>query len=274
MRLAAWAVVWAVAGGVAVSAAEDESWVGRMRKVHERFTGQKGTFAQFGDSITVTMAYWAGLQWEKKGMDEQGRKMFELVNGYMRKECWGQWKGEEYGSEGGMTVRWADENVEKWLKKLNPEVVMIMFGTNDLTQVPVGEYEQKMRSVVKRCLDNGTVVILSTIPPRSGMVEKSRGYGEAVKKIGREMGVPVVDYWGEVMKRRPEDWDGSMAKFRGGVGDEYQVRTLISRDGVHPSNPKEYVGDYSEEGLRTNGYGLRSYLTLRAYAEVVERVLR
>jgi hypothetical protein len=53
----------------------------------------------------------------------------------------------------------------------------------------------------------------------------------------------------------------------------YDVPTLISRDGVHPSNPRKYAGDYSPEGLRNNGYVLRSYLALMKYAEVIEKVL-
>ena len=39
-----------------------------MRKAHARFTGTPGTFAQFGDSITVTMAFWAPLQSKPKNM--------------------------------------------------------------------------------------------------------------------------------------------------------------------------------------------------------------
>lgn len=49
--------------------------------------------------------------------------------------------------------------------------------------------------------------------------------------------------------------------------------TLVSRDGVHPSNPQEFAGDYSAEALRTSGYGLRSYLTLMKFAEVVEKAI-
>jgi len=33
-----------------------DDWVKPMKAVHARFTGQRGTVAQFGDSITITMA--------------------------------------------------------------------------------------------------------------------------------------------------------------------------------------------------------------------------
>ena len=189
----------------------------------------------------------------------------------MKADCWNKWKGAAYGNEGSMTIRWAHQNVDRWLQKLNPEAVVIMFGSNDVGQMELAEYEQKTREVVRKCLTNGTVAILTTMPPRSGRLEKSRQFAEAVKRIATEEQVPLVDYFGEIIKRRPDDWDGALAKFKA-PGDVYNVNTLISRDGVHPSNPKAYAGDYSMEGLRNNGYALRNYLTLVTYAQVIERV--
>jgi hypothetical protein len=252
--------------------AAEEAWVEPMRKVHARFRGKPGTFAHFGDSITVSRAFWSPLAHEPKGMDAATAKALTTVREYQLPDCWSKWKGPEFGNEGGMTVRWAHENVDRWLKKLNPETVLIMFGTNDLGQLEEKEYTEKTREVVRRCLDNGSVVLLSTIPPRSGLLDKSRRFAEAVRGVGRELKVPVVDYFAEVLRRRPDDWDGSLAKFKGVPGDEYQVPTLISRDGVHPSYPRMFQS-FDEEGLRSNGYLLRSYLVLRAYAGVINKVL-
>src|SRR5438477_8802451 len=192
--------------GTASARAEEPAWVAPMKAVHAKFSGKAGTLGQFGDSITVTMAYWAPLRYEHKNLDPAAQKAFELVNSYMLKECWDKWKGPEFGSNGSMTIRWADENVDRWIKKLNPEVVLIMFGTNDLNQLKIEEYEAKTRGVVKRCLDNGSVVILSTIPPRSGKLEQCRQFAEVIQKIAAEMKLPLVDFFGECLKRRPEDW--------------------------------------------------------------------
>jgi lysophospholipase L1-like esterase len=249
-------------------------WVAAMKEVHARFMGTPGTLAHFGDSITVTMAYWAPLAQEPKNMPPQMVRAHELVKKYMKPDCWAKWKGPGYGSNGSMTIRWADENVDRWLAKLNPEVALIMFGTNDIGQVPLKEYEAKTRSVVQRCLKNGTVVLLSTIPPRHGRLEQARQYADAARRVARAEKVPLIDYFEEIVKRRPDDWDGALPKFKDdGIKDGYQVPTLIARDGVHPSNPSKYR-DYSEESLRSNGYGLRNYLSLLAYADVIEKVLR
>lgn len=253
---------------------DSRAWLEPMRKVHAKFTGEKGTFACFGDSITVTMAFWAPLKWDHKNLNPEADKAYMLVSEHMQDKCWRDWKGPEFGSNGGMTIRWARDNVDAWLKKLNPEVALVMFGTNDLGGVPLDEYGKKTREVVQRCLDNGTVVILSTIPPRHGMFEKSQQYAEAVRKIGRDLNVPVADYFAEIVKRRPEDWNGALEKFKATPGDEYQVPTLIARDGVHPSNPSRFASDYSEEGLRSNGYVLRNYVTMMAYADVIRGVVK
>jgi lysophospholipase L1-like esterase len=270
-------LVLPLAGPLPLYAAEDGDnaayWVEPMAAVHARFTGEKGTFAQFGDSITSSMAFWAPLRGEVEGLSPEAAAARERVADYMLADCWAGWKSPEHGNQGSMTVRWAHENVDEWLARLNPEVALIMFGTNDLGELALDEYTEKTRDVVHRCMANGTVVILNTIPPRSGRLAESREFAEAVARIAREEKVPLVDYFAEVLRRRPGDWDGSLEKFRDAPGDEYQVPTLISRDGVHPSHPRDFVRDFSEEGLSKNGYGLRSYMVLRSYSQVIDRVL-
>jgi hypothetical protein len=248
------------------------SWAEAMRKVHARFTGKPGTFALFGDSITVSLAFWAGLHHAHKNMDRDTKAAFDTVKAHQREECWSKWRGSAFGNEGGMTVRWAHDNVDKWLKKLNPEAAVILFGTNDLGGVPLDEYEKKLRVVVKKCLDNGTVVILTTLPPRHGLADKAKKFAEAARKVAKDLRVPLCDYHAEILKRRPDDWDGAADKFKGFA--TYEVPTLISRDGVHPSNPRKYAGDYSAEGLKSNGYVLRNYVTLNSYAAVIRHVLK
>jgi hypothetical protein len=250
-------------------------WIAAMRQVHERFTGRPGTFAQFGDSITVTMAFWAPLAFEPPGLSPELAADLKLVKEHQRPECWRDWKGPEFGSEGGMTILWAHEHLDQWLNKLNPEAAVILFGTNDLTAVDRSEYEAKTRAVVQGCLDNGTVVLLTTIPPRHGLEERSAEFAESARKIAREMKVPLIDYHAQILQRRPDDWDGALEQFqtKEPPADEYNVPTLIARDGVHPSNPRDFK-DYSERSLSHNGYNLRNALTLSKYAEVIRSVLQ
>src|SRR5262245_21479626 len=54
-------------------------WVEPMKQVHARFTGLKGTLACFGDSITITMAFWAPLAGEPKNMRPEMARAHALV---------------------------------------------------------------------------------------------------------------------------------------------------------------------------------------------------
>ena len=239
---------------------EDEAgdWIKAMREIHARFSGRKGTFAHFGDSITVSMAFWAPLPYVRKNSSPEMEEAFLAVNEYLQPECWRDWKGPQYGSEGMTTTRWAYENIDQWLNDLNPETALIMFGSNDVHSLDLDEYRANMRAIVQKCLENGTVVILSTMPPRIKFENKADNFAQAVRELAHELRVPLIDYHREILKRRPEDWNGSLEKFAQWNG--YNVPTLLARDGVHPSQPEKYRNDYSEEALSHSGFALRNYL--------------
>ncbi len=254
------------------SAEPEPGWAAPMRQVHAKFTGTPGTLALFGDSITHSNAFWSPLEAAPKTLPDADAKALALVRGHMKADCWRKWRGPEYGNQSSMTIRWADENVDKWLAKLNPEAAVLMFGTNDLVQLDAKEYAAKTKSVVERCLKNGTVVILTTLPPRSGKLAQARAFADAQRRLAAVYQLPLIDYQAEVLRRRPDDWDGSLPQFKDYAADGYQVPTLISGDGVHPSNPAKHA-DYSPAALDRNGYQLRTVLTLRAYADVIRLVL-
>jgi hypothetical protein len=248
------------------------AWVKPMKAAHAKFTGKPGTLALFGDSITVTKAFWAPLAYAPKDLPADIAGPLEVVKKHMIDDCWSKWRGAEYGSDGGQTAKWAEDNIDAWLKKLNPECAVIMFGTNDITRSDVKSFDKQMRAVVEKCLKNGTVVILTTIPPRAGQEDKAKAFAESARTIAADLKLPLIDYHAEILKRRPDDWNGALPKFKEFAKDVYQVPTLVSGDGVHPSNPSKFA-DYSEESLKSNGYQLRNVLTLRAYADVVKLVL-
>jgi hypothetical protein len=222
----------------------------------------------------VSMAFWSPLSGSITNLPIAAAEALVTVKGYMDPDCWSQWKGPRFGSNGSMTVRWADENVDQWLDHLRPEMAVLMFGSNDAGQLDISEYETKTRRVVQRCLQNGTIVLVTTAPPRSGRVKESTRFAECIRRIASEEKIPLIDYFGEIMRRRPNDWDGSLPQFKNWPGDDYQVPTLIARDGVHPSNPSRFNRDYAQTALDQSGYSLRNYLTVLAYAAVIREVLR
>jgi len=44
--------------------------------------------------------------------------------------------------------------------------------------------------VIERCLKNGTVVILTTIPPRAGKEAKAKRFAEVQRKIAADLKIP------------------------------------------------------------------------------------
>ncbi len=134
---------------LAAQPAADPAWVAPMRDVHAKFTGTPGTLALFGDSITNSFAFWAPLEGAKLAGDAAAR----CDGATTTADCWRKWRGEEYGNKSRMTIRWADENLDGWLKKLNPEAAVLLFGTNDMGLYDAKEYEARTRSVVERLLE-------------------------------------------------------------------------------------------------------------------------
>jgi lysophospholipase L1-like esterase len=251
-------------------------WVEPMREVRKKQKGKSGTLAQYGDSITVTMAFLAGFSYGKeiapKNCPPHIKREMDVVAAYSDRNLWREWKGGGWGNTGMMMSDWLLANIDEWQKKMNPEVAVILFGTNDLGRIMPPEYTENMAASLRRMMADGTVPILTTVPPKSGRDEMVRDYWLAGVSIAHGLKVPVIDYYSEIMRRRPDDWNGRLERFNEYKG--YDVPTLISRDGTHPSNPARYVNDFSEEALNSSGYGLRNYMTLRQYHAVIVNALR
>ena len=252
-----------LAFSVPAVAAEDDAWVEPMKAVHAKFAGQQGTVAQFGDSITITMAFFTPLSMEHKNVPADLAEAHAWLRKYVQPRCWRAWKGPQFGNEGRTTTDWAMANIDGWLKKLNPEVALVMWGTNDTYIGPKPpKYTDNLRAIIQRCLDNGTVPILYTIPPKGDQAGNAKNtalvesFVEAARTVAAEKKVPLIDFYKEIMDRQPPDF----------------AKTLLG-DGLHPSYPQAYQQDFSEEALKQSGYTLRNYLTLKALWEVHQRVL-
>jgi len=134
-----------------------------------------------------------------------------------------------------------------------------MIGTNDiggLKGVPK-EYEAGLRKIIDKCIVAHCIPILNTIPPRRNHMEAVAAVNEVVKKLAVEYKIPLVDYCGEIIRRHPEDWDG----------------TLIDKDGVHPSNPSKQSADLSEANINSNGYPLRTWMNFMMFREVYLKIM-
>ncbi|MHC4716735.1 MAG: Calx-beta domain-containing protein, partial [Planctomycetota bacterium] len=243
-------------------------WQEVMAEVHADYTGSGGTIARFGDSISYTQAFFTQLQWSHTNTTPDDDTALAWVRGYVTADCW-TWqddaKAYDHGCMSGKTSNWPMQveldpiltNIEYWLNKHKPEIAVILWGTNDLHAGPdLAGYIANMTEVVRACKAYGTMPILTTIPPRRNYVTKSSQYAAAVRQIATDENVPLIDYNQEILTRRPADWDG----------------TLISGDGVHPSNTAP-TRDFSQTMLSLNGYTLRNWMTLHECHDVYEQVI-
>ena len=166
-------------------------------------------------------------------------------------------KGPQHGNYSGWRVGQVFEAMDAVIQRDQPEVAIIMVGTNDISggRVPDG-YREGLQRIVRKCLAVHCVPILNTIPPRRGHDEAVAEANTTIRDVANDLNVPLADFHAECLRLRPgTSWDG----------------TLISADGVHPSGGKS--NDYSEQNLKNCGYALRNWVNFLAYRQVYFHVL-
>ncbi len=244
---------------ISASAAEKPYWVEPMKTVHAGFHGNAGYVAQFGDSITYSMAFWTPIGWDEPdtyltkddGLPKRPKekRWRNTLQGFRD-------KGGEAGNYSGWRVGDVLGVIDAVLKRERPEAAIIMIGTNDISggSVPA-DYRAGLKKIVQKCLDSHCVPILNTIPPKAG---QDRVVEEANRVIAR---------WPTSARSR---WPTSTPNACGCAGQSWQ-KTIISDNGVHPSGGKTNV--YTDENMKVCGYALRNWVDFLAVREVYFRVL-
>jgi lysophospholipase L1-like esterase len=149
--------------------------------------------------------------------------------------------------------------IDAILEAHDPQIAIILLGSNDAgRKVPAEKYLQSMETIYEKCLANGTIPVVTTVPPRNpdpaGLIEP---YNAGLIALAKKHGLPMVDYHGEMLARQPGDaWLG----------------TLISKDGVHPTAERA-AGPATPENLATCGYLLRCWLNVHKVMEIKAKVL-
>ena len=151
------------------------------------------------------------------------------------------------------------------------QFAVVMLGTND-----PGHFQNiaDLTTIIDRLEAQHVVPILSTIPPRGDGFPNSvvSEFNAAVANLARARNLPLIDYYQEILLRRPgTSWMG----------------TLISSDGVHPtaqaggfsadSDPYLPGGDPSShmtgDAAANVGYLLRSWLVVQKLKEIKQHVI-
>lgn len=262
------AVYLLMALAAAVPVEDSWDWPAAMRTLAQKSSAREGVVLQVGDSITYANPY---SQWPRygKGKTKQDREVLKWSHTGEKNDQDGwhlcstdQPRGRSYTAASGIRTDQMLKggfrglpSLKEILAKYKPQMVVFMLGTNDVSGRKTEDFRRDYQRCVEQILAAGAIPIVSTIPPRRGRMEQVKAYNDAIIAIARDKKVPLIDYYGEILARRPEDWDGS----------------LISKDGVHPSAKSGSAGSASEptaENLRSVGYLLRSWLSVQKIGEV------
>jgi lysophospholipase L1-like esterase len=245
-----------------------------MRSVAAKFTGTKGVVIHIGDSITYAAPYTAWAR-EGKGKTPEDEAILEWSHCGERNELDGWYLashevGDFWSYTAASGIR-ADQylaggyagmaSLDDVIGRYNPQIAIVMLGSNDSWQGrPANEFAGDMNRIIRRLLDNGTVPVLSTIPPMIPARELGDQYNAELWKLAEHHKLPVIDYPGEIIGRRQDgSWNG----------------TILNKDDPHPTASRAGVTPESEptpENLRESGYLLRGWLSVKKLIEVRERV--
>ena len=180
----------------------------RAREIKAGFKGEAGRVAQFGDSITYSMAFWSAMSWSDPG------KFLPEDDGLPKAPAGKQWKNVIKGArdKGARFANYSEWEVGNLLKSVDvvitrdsPEVGLIMIGTNDINGKTVPEaYRAGLEKVVAKCIAAHCVPILNTIPPRRDHAKAVAGINRIVCEIATAQNLPLVDYHVACLRMRPD----------------------------------------------------------------------
>jgi len=249
-------------------------YVKTMKAVAKKFKGDQGKVVPLGDSLTYAnqAGKWARYgkgrtkeevticKWMKGNKNDKSNGWFLAANDQPRGRSWTAASGctsAQYikGGKGGLP------SLKKILKDHNPQIALILLGTNDLSaKVPPKKFLKNMKEIYQACIDNGTIPVAQTVPPCSKKWDKAGkidDYNKGIKALAKEMSIPMIDVHAEFLKRQPgQKWQG----------------TLVSKDGAHFTH-KTAQGPANKENLATCGYLLRCWLQVHKVIEIKKKVI-
>jgi GDSL-like lipase/acylhydrolase family protein len=250
---------------------EERDYAGPMKKVAAKFRGAAGVVIHVGDSITYANPYG---QWARqgKGKTKADRDVLLWMHTHRNNKLDGWYLARVDRPGGRSDTAVSGIRIDQFLrggkggvpplrrivKLYNPQVVVLMLGTNGVSANRAAyRYKAEMEQAIKLFLDNGTVVVLSTIPPHYKHEQLGKEYNKALKGLARKHGLPMIDYYGQIVQLQPNNWNG----------------TILRKNNVHPTDGRLASGYPSDQNFKKSGYLLRGWLSVQKIRQVKETVL-
>ncbi len=255
---------------------ESWDWAEVMIPVARKFTGTQGMVVLMGDSLTYAnqSTRWARSGAAAPGATDSAKAILRWSHANDgQKETNGWWMAavdrpggrSETAASGIRTDQYIKggfhglPSLAEILRKFNPQVAFILLGTNDAHGRKPDDVLKDMNTIVETVIANGTIPVLTTLPPAraENMHERIKQINQRYLGLAAARKLPIIDLYGEFVSRQPKGaWQG----------------TLVGPDGVHLTH-EQAAGPPSEENLKNCGYLLRCYLTVQKLKEVKEKVI-
>jgi len=232
----------------------NDAQVAAMKKVNAGFTGVDHSFMGIGDSITDSFAWVLDMTYR----DQDHSPSWRTSAGYVFIP-----RGAEHCSKGG----WRTTNavgdldgkcpptvIEYALTHDRPELATIMYGTNDVVNVPTEVYARNLAFIVDKCLEHNCIPILCiptryTWKKRNGEMFDVARFFPDIRRIARERNLPVISLY-HLFENEPDPLS-------------------LFGDGVHPNNNKD-EGPYQLND-RTHGYNIINHAIYSMYRALIDR---
>lgn len=158
-------------------------------RLEQVLSGPPVTWVFLGDSITQGVTHTHGRRgfvehFAERVRGELGRRSDAVVN----------------SGVSGTTAQSPLAEFDWRAGRFAPDVVFVMFGTNDVVAGPDGvrAYRYRLDQIVQRTRDLGATVVLQTPPPVRAEGERTpqnlAQYVDAVRSLATDLGVVLVDH--------------------------------------------------------------------------------
>jgi lysophospholipase L1-like esterase len=192
-----------IVGNLAIGATAPEPALQSLLTVHRLETGQPVRIVCFGDSVTGVYYHTGGRRaWcDLLGLALQRRypaARIEMINAGL----------------GGQSTVDALPRLDTDVLAVQPNLVVLMFGLNDVTRVAPELYRANLRNYARRIRAAGAEVMFMTpnaVEPgdEKRPPERVAAYAEIMREAGRGLQVPVADAYAAflaVQTSRPAEW--------------------------------------------------------------------
>jgi len=148
------------------------------------------------------------------------------------------------------------------------QIAVLMLGTNDVTAARTDTaFIADLQTIVTTLEGAHIAVVLSTIPPHNNDNARAQLYNTQIRSYAQSHGLPLIDFYAEVIARQPTTWSGTLMNpapdvHPSGSGGGYDLSSDIYAFGGNA------LTHQTGAAAANVGYLLRSWLTAQKLKEV------